>query len=228
MSPDPSIGPTKSESSSIPFANSSDAARRTSLSLERSEERNSSQFDSEIRLRGDQSIGDESNRSSFVSREVGVDNRDTRKSIERSEADLLGEGDVAEDRTESGNSNGVGSDLRRRRSARDHAGTTRVRTVHSNPGLRRMNVAKSVNRARFLIVRTPVVSRFGTPLPPEEQMGGRAIVAISEPCQMTVTPSGNSMSASKAENKGKSVSTRSSNRLRERTSTVEKMHSQQE
>lgn len=168
------------------------------MSLEGSEERDSSQFDTEIRLRGNESVGNKSNRSSVVSREVRVDDRNTGKSIERSEADLLGERDVAEDRTEGGNSNSVGSDLQRETSARDDSGRTAVLTVHSKPGLRRMKVAKSVNRARFLIVRTPVVSRFGTPLPPEEQMGGRAIVAISEPCQMTVTPSGNSMSASNA------------------------------
>lgn len=59
-------------------------------------------------------------------------------------------------------------------------------------------MAKSSNRDSSLIVRMPTVSRSGTPEPPAAQMGGRAMVAIFDPSQITSTPKGNSMEASKA------------------------------
>lgn len=54
--------------------------------------------------------------------------------------------------------------------------------------------AKSFPQRLYL----PTVSSFGIPLPPAEQSAGRAIVAMSFPCQITCTPVGNSIRASKA------------------------------
>lgn len=80
-----------------------------------------------------------------------------------------------------------------------------VVTVQVKLGLRRMNEAKVVNPSRLVIWTTPVVSRFGTDVPPGEQIGGSWMLAIVVPSQMTSRPAGNSMRASKAANKVRRV-----------------------
>lgn len=73
---------------------------------------------------------------------------------------------------------------------------TRYLLVQVNPGLSKMNAAKSVKRPLSVMTRLAVVCRLGTPALPVEQIAGKVISAILLPSQMTSTGSGNSIDAS--------------------------------